>query len=490
MATLASIETPQVSNIEAEAALCGALMNPAARNIVDGIADKLKAEHFAEALHGRIFEAILSLHAQGKAANPITLKPYFDGDEAMKEVGGPSYLVQIMSASGVEVLAARDFADQIRELAQRRNLIDGLRGIIQGAQGQTDVAELVANAEDVLADAADVDHQATQLSAAKAVSRVLDGFQTRERGVSSGIPPIDSGLGPLLPKQLVIVAGRPSMGKSAVASSYGLGAASHGHGVLFISLEMSADELGERIAADFSFDSDVQVPYSAITAGRVTAEQGRQIARSVESLESLPFEIADLASASLSRINSLVRRTARKFKARGKNLELVIVDYLQLVRPDHKGKDRYEDVSEVSRGLKSLAKANGVSVLALTQLSRKVEERADKRPLDVLRRVPGHTWMTSAHPWLKFYPRDWRGDQALRAVSIAARGLWIEMLCVMHEASPYGHLILGGRAVSNDVLARVAGPWRGRVRRIARRARKRGSAQPHAKGSHLLTANG
>jgi replicative DNA helicase len=299
----------------------------------------------------------------------------------MKEVGGPSYLVKIMSSSGVEVIGARDFADQIRELAQRRKLIDGLRGIIQGAQGHTDVAELVAEAEDVLSDAADADHQAVQVTAAKAVSRVLEGFQTRATGVSSGIPPIDSGLGQLLPKQLVIVAGRPSMGKSAVASSYGLGAASRGHGVLFISLEMSADELAERIAADFCFDSDVQVPYAAITAGHVTAEQGRQIARSIDKLESLPFEIADLSSASLSRLNSLVRRTARKFKARGKRLELVIVDYLQLVRPDHKGKDRYEDVSEVSRGLKSLAKANGVTVLALTQLSRKVEERADKRPL-------------------------------------------------------------------------------------------------------------
>jgi replicative DNA helicase len=184
-----------------------------------------------------------------------------------------------------------------------------------------------------------------------------------------------------MPKHLVIVAGRPSMGKSAVASSYALGAASAGHGVLFVSLEMSAEELGERIAADLCFDSAVQVPYSAITDGRVTNEQGRQIARAYERLQSIPLSIVDLASCTIAKLNAIVRRHSRRMAAQGKKLDLVIVDYLQLVRPDRHTENRTQEITQVSIGLKAIAKEHGVAVMALAQLSRSVESRADKRPI-------------------------------------------------------------------------------------------------------------
>lgn len=377
---LAAIETQQISNVEEEAALLGALLRE--RALIDPIADKLRPEHFAEPLHGRIFDAIVKLHSEGKTVSPITLKSLFADDPAMLELGGPSYLVTIMGTSGAEVIGARDFADQIRELAQKRKLADELRDIIaQCHRGDSTSRALADAVEQALSGTVDSHEAATQLSAAECVRRVLDGFGKREVGVSSGIEPIDAGLGAILPKQLVILAGRPSMGKSAVASSYALGAASRGHGVLFVSLEMSAEELGERIAADLCFDSSCQVPYSSITDRRVTDEQGRQMARALDRLEQLPLTIIDTASCTVAKLNALVRRHARRLAAKGRKLDLVVIDYLQLMRPDRNTENRTQEITQVSIGLKAVAKEHGVGVLALAQLSRAVEQRQDKRPI-------------------------------------------------------------------------------------------------------------
>jgi replicative DNA helicase len=380
MASLAAVEPQPIANVEAEAALLGALMHE--RSLIDPIADKVRGGDFFEPLHGRIFDAICKLHNEGKVATPITLKPLFEDDPSISEVGGPSYLVKIMGSSGVAVIGAKDFAADIRALSEKRALLEGLhQAVVDGRKAESSPAELVSAVEAAIAGVTERDDAATQLSASEAVKRVLDGFNKREQGLVSGIGPIDGGLGAILPKQLVIVAGRPSMGKSAVASSYALGAASRGHGVLFVSLEMSAEELGERIAADICFDTSVQVPYSSITDGKVTIEQGRQIARAIDRLDQIPLSIVDLASCTVSKLNALVRRHARRMAARGKKLDLVIVDYLQLVRPDRNVENRTQEITQVSMGLKAIAKQHGVAVMALAQLSRSVESRSDKRPI-------------------------------------------------------------------------------------------------------------
>jgi replicative DNA helicase len=323
-----------------------------------------RPEHFFEPLHGRIFAAICKLHNEGKIANPVTLKPLFDDDPGMKEVGGASYLVTIMG-NGVAVIGARDFASDTRALAEKRKLIASLtETIIDGRKADVSPAELVSSVEQAIAGVTEQSDAAIQITAADAVKRVLDGFGKRESGISSGIRPIDEGLGALLPKQLVIVAGRPSMGKSAIASSYALGAASAGHGTLFVSLEMSAEELGERIAADMCFDTSCQVPYSAITDGRVTPEQGRQIARAYERLADIPLGIVDLASCSISKLNSIVRRHARRMAAKGKKLELVIVDYLghqAAIEIEQKVREDADAVASAISSLAERARAAGVA---------------------------------------------------------------------------------------------------------------------------------
>jgi len=376
---LAALETPQMANVEEEAALLGALMRE--RSLIDTVADRLTSEHFHEPLHGRIFDAILSLHGQGKTASPITLKPFFADDPAIMEVGGLSYLVTIMGTTGAEVIGAKGFADDIRELALRRKLIDGLREAIKAANDpKISASEIVSLAEEAVAESTYDDGGTRQFTASECISLVVDGLSSNEHGITSGIGSLDATLGPICRRNLVIMGGRPGMGKSAVASSYALGAASRGHGTLFVSLEMSAEELGERMASDLCFDTNCQVPYSAITSSRVAGEQGSSMARAADHIRDLPLSVIDVGSASLFKLNGLVRRHKRRMAAKGKRLELVIVDYLQLVSPDQREQTPYAAVSAVSRGLKALAKNHDVAVMALTQLSRKVEERQDRKP--------------------------------------------------------------------------------------------------------------
>jgi replicative DNA helicase len=373
------IEQPAIANAESEAALCGALMQENA--LIDQIADGLSPEDFSDQLFGRIFAAIVQERSLGRHANPVTLKRYFLDDPAMAELGGPGFLAQLTGSDTLRI-GAKDFAWTIRDLSQKRKLVEGLTEAIRAARmTEASVDEVAAMAEATLAGTSDDKEASTQSTAGQALKKMLGNLGQTERRIFSGIAPIDHQLGPILPKQLVIVAGRPAMGKSSVASSYALAAALRGHGTLFVSLEMSEEELSERIACDLCFDGPVQVPYSAVTSGIVSMPQRRAITEAAERIDRLPLRIEDRASVTLSRLNAIVRRTIRRMKADGQNLELVIVDYLQLVRSDRKNVDRYEEVSEVSRGLKALAKEHGVGVIALAQLSRAVEQRHDKRPI-------------------------------------------------------------------------------------------------------------
>jgi replicative DNA helicase len=248
--SLAVVEPARIENIEEEAALLGAMMQE--RSLIDQIADRLRSEHFAEPLHGRIFDAIVSLHSQGRPATPVTLKPLFSDDPAMKAVGGSSYLVTIMGSHGVAVIGAKGFADDIRELALRRKLIDGLKEIITAGHDQTNgLKQLVSGAEETLALIVPEGEAAKEISAANAVGALLKRIEEGlPPGVSSSIESLDAALGPIRRGDLAIIAGRPGMGKTLAALSYAKGAALQGHGVLFISLEMSSEQLAMRLAAN------------------------------------------------------------------------------------------------------------------------------------------------------------------------------------------------------------------------------------------------
>lgn len=371
---------PTLFNIEAEAALLGALLID--NRTIDAVVDRLGLADFFEPMHGRIFEAIARERALGNAVSPVTLRPYFEVDKAMQELGGPVYLARL-SADGQGLMAIRTLIDQIVELSRRRTLRAGL---IDAANACFDmelpVLEIVANADAALV-LPEANHSAREMSAAKAMAAMRESNVAGGPGVTcESIAPADESLGALRPGQLVVVAARPGMGKTAFAISYAAGAAQRGHGVLFVSLEMPSEDLAERLASDLAYGSHGReaVPYAAIRNRDLSDWQRSRLAQVESMAHELPLYITDPALLRIGQLDQKVRRFARRLAARGQRLDLVIVDYLQLLHPDTRGRSEYEAISEVSRTLKAIAKQHGVAVMALAQLSREVEKRPDKRP--------------------------------------------------------------------------------------------------------------
>ena len=380
--TPATPSLPQ--NIEAEAALIGALMID--NRLVEDVQLKLRAEHFFEPLHGRIYDAILRMTDKNMVANPVTLKPLFEADEAMKEVGGPAYLAQL-TGSGAAVIGARDFAQQIYDLALLRALVGVGREMVEGALDTSEeVAPLnqIERAESELYKVAEQgggegkaksfgDASKEALRVAEAALNSGGGLS----GVTTGLTELNSRMGGLHRSDLIILAGRPGMGKTSrflaeiadgIEPERSAGAA-----VAFFSLEMSADQLATRVLAERS-----EIPGEQIRAGKIGRNEFTRFARAASELNNLPLYIDDTPALTIAALRARARRLKRQ-----KGVGMIVVDYLQLLQGTgrgNSGENRVQEISEISRGLKQLAKELHVPVLALSQLSRAVEQREDKRP--------------------------------------------------------------------------------------------------------------
>jgi replicative DNA helicase len=382
-------------NVEAEAALLGALMVD--NRLVEDVQLKLRPHHFFEPLHGRIYEAILKLTDSNRVANPVTLRPLFESDESIKEVGGPAYLAQL-TGSGAAVIGARDFADQIYDLALLRALIGVGRDLVEGALDTSeDVAPLaqIERAESALYSVAEEGGaEGRAKSFADATKEALDMAERALNsgghlsGITTGLESLNSKVGGLHKSDLIIVAGRPGMGKSSLATNIAFSAAkrllqdqedkieagkSAGAAVALFSLEMSADQLATRILAEQSGISSEN-----LRMGRISQQEFRHLARAAAELQTLPLYIDDTPGLTIAALRTRARRLKRQ-----KGIGMVIIDYLQLLQGSGRGSsadNRVQEISEISRGLKQLAKELDVPVMALSQLSRAVEQREDKRP--------------------------------------------------------------------------------------------------------------
>ncbi len=387
--------TPSLpANVEAEAAVLGALMLD--NRLVEDIGLKLKPHHFHEELHGRIFEAILKLTDKNMVATPVTLRPMFESDEAMKEVGGTSYLANL-TGSGATLIAAKDFAQQIYDLALLRALIGVGRDLVESALDTSDSVAPLEQIERAESELYKVAEEGGAEGKAKSFAEATrDALQTAERalnsgghlsGLTTGLDSLNAKIGGLHNSDLIIVAGRPGMGKSALGTNIAFAAAqrflrdtedgiepekSGGAAAALFSLEMSADQLATRILAEQSGISSEN-----LRMGKISKQEFRQLARAAAELESLPLYIDDTPGLTIAALRARARRLKRQ-----KGIGLVIVDYLQLLQgTGRNGSDnRVNEISEISRGLKTLAKELNVPVIALSQLSRAVEQREDKRP--------------------------------------------------------------------------------------------------------------
>jgi replicative DNA helicase len=387
--------TPSLpANVEAEAALLGALMLD--NRLVEDVGLRLKPHHFHEELHGRIYDSILKLTDKNMVANPVTLRPMFEADEAMKQVGGAGYLATL-TGSGATLIAARDFAQQIYDLALLRALIGVGRDLVDSALDTSEEVAPLQQIERAESELYKVAEEGGAEGKAKSFAEATrDALQTAERalnsgghlsGVTTGLESLNGKIGGLHNSDLIIVAGRPGMGKSALGTNIAFAAAqrflrdvedgiepekSAGAPVAMFSLEMSADQLATRILAEQSGISSEN-----LRMGKISKQEFRQLARAAAELESLPFYIDDTPGLTIAALRARARRLKRQ-----KGIGMVIVDYLQLLQGTgrNSNENRVNEISEISRGLKTLAKELNVPVIGLSQLSRAVEQREDKRP--------------------------------------------------------------------------------------------------------------
>ncbi len=382
----------QPQNIEAEAALLGAILIH--NEAFDRVSDFLEPQHFSEDLHGRIYDVMRTLLRAGKVATPITLKGFLP--EA--DLGGmtvPQYLIRL-AADATTIINAADYGRAIYETALRRNLITIGEDIVNRA--------FDAQASDT--SRIQIEEAERHLYKLAETGRYEGGFQTFSHaiktavdmaaaaykrdgnlsGLATGLSDLDFKMGGLQKSDLIIIAGRPGMGKTALATNmaYNIAKAYKGSKsengdrlaidggmVGFFSLEMSAEQLAARVLAEQS-----GVPSYKIRRGDITPDEFAMLTDAAQEMSRIPLYIDQTGGISIAQLTARARRLKRQH-----GLDLLIVDYLQLLSGSaKKGENRVQELTEITTGLKSLAKELEVPVIALSQLSRQVESRDDKRP--------------------------------------------------------------------------------------------------------------
>ncbi|MCH1468999.1 MAG: replicative DNA helicase, partial [Planktomarina sp.] len=345
-------------------------------------------------VHARIFETAAARIAKNNLASPVTLKAFLEDDAGLAELGGPAYLMRLAGAA-ISSFAVRDYAEMIYDLAIRRELIDVGNEIAAKAARvdmQSEPKEQIVEAEQKLYALAEQGQteQGFQsfLTAVTDAVKVANAAYQREgglAGVSTGLIDMDKKLGGLHRSDLLILAGRPSMGKTSLATnvafniarSYKKGITPSGEegaidgGVVgFFSLEMSAEQLASRILSEVA-----EIPSNQIRRGDFTESEFRRIVDAAKELEAAPLFIDDTPALPISQLAARARRLKRTH-----GLDALFVDYLQLVRGTGRSENRVNEISEITMGLKAIAKELDIPVVALSQLSRQVENREDKRP--------------------------------------------------------------------------------------------------------------
>ncbi|MCH1562934.1 MAG: replicative DNA helicase [Rhodobacteraceae bacterium] len=379
-------------SIEAEQQLLGGLLNN--NDLYYSLEDKVDPEHFYDPVHSRIFEIVSTRIKDGKLASAVTVNTFLTEDEGLKELGGSSYLAQLMAGS-VASSAIKDYSKLVYDLAIRRELIILGQEISSRAQSikvDEQPEEQIILAEQNLYKIGDSGKSETGfksfLKALGEAVQVANAAHHRDgnlAGISTGFIDLDKKMGGLHSSDLIILAGRPSMGKTSLATNIAYNIAKsfkkndnadgtsetvNGGIVGFYSLEMSAEQLAARILSETA-----EIPSEQIRRGDMTESEFRRFVEAAKSIESSPLFIDDTPALTIAQLASRARRLKRTH-----GLDALIIDYLQLVRAGSSRDNRVNEISEITQGLKAIAKELNIPVIALSQLSRQVENRDDKRP--------------------------------------------------------------------------------------------------------------
>ena len=385
-------------NILAEQMLLGTILVD--NEMITKINEFLDADHFFDPIHKKIYSVINTFLEKGIIANPITLKNYFDKEDALKDKGGAKYLADLASLSAT-IINVYDYGRTIYDLALRRQLIHIGEEITNDAfnkeQGLS-ANEQIEIAEQKLYNIADdyLEHNQGFVQLNKpltaAIGKAQQAFKNKHKvsGIATDFVDLDELLGGFQDSDLVIVAGRPSMGKTALALNFAINccnallnnfantkekdASEKPKSVGFFSLEMSSEQIASRL---ISMSSGINT--SKLRTGHIDEEEFGYIVKASKELQELPLFIDDTPSLSIASLRTRARRLKRKH-----NLGILFVDYLQLLRPNNvnsRDHNRVQEISEITQGLKAIAKELHIPVVAGSQLSRAVEQREDKRPL-------------------------------------------------------------------------------------------------------------
>jgi replicative DNA helicase len=363
--------------------------------VYDRISGIVNESHFFDPVHGRVFEVAARRIQKNALASPVTLKAFLEDDEGLKELGGPVYLARLAGAA-ISIFAAKDYARLVYDLAIRRDLITIGHGIAEKAARvdvESEPKDQIVEAEQQLyklgeQGRVDKGFQSFLKAVTDAVNVANAAYQREGKlaGISSGLADLDKKLGGLHQSDLLILAGRPSMGKTALATNIAFNIAKaykrgvrpdgsegtvEGGIVGFYSLEMSSEQLAARILSEAA-----RVPSERIRRGEMEEDEFRRFLHEAKALEACPLFIDDTPALPISTLAARARRLKRTH-----GLDVLFVDYLQLVRPATiRSEGRVQEISEITQGLKAIAKELNIPVIALSQLSRQVESREDKRP--------------------------------------------------------------------------------------------------------------
>src|ERR687890_1977987 len=397
-ALIARLETaePQFrtppSNIEAEQALLGAIL--VNNDAYYRVSDFLEAGHFIEDLHRRIYEVATSLIKAGKIATPITMKTFL-GDQDLGGITVSQYLARL-AAEATTVINAEDYGRTIYDLAVRRNLInigEDMVNVAFDAPVETPPRDQIEETERRLYELAergryDGGFQRFSDALTHAIDMAAAAYKREGKlsGIATGLADMDRMMGGLQSSDLVILAGRPGMGKTALATNIAFNIAKayeaekqpdgslktvNGGIVGFFSLEMSSEQLATRIIAE-----QAGVPSYKIRRGDISEADFYKITEVAREMQTIPFYIDQTGGLSIAQLAARARRLKRQ-----RGLDMLVVDYLQLLSGSaKKGENRVQELTEITTGLKALAKELNVPLVALSQLSRQVESRDDKRP--------------------------------------------------------------------------------------------------------------
>ena len=369
------------NNIESEQSVIGSIL--LSNEIFDDINMLISSKNFYDPMHQKIFSAIESLIYKGMLANPITLKNFFENEK--DELNIPEYLVKITKFSS-STRQTIEYSKLIYDLYVKRELIKISGNVIDSAKlndPDNDGQKIIENFEKSLFDLAEKGSFNSSLvkfdeAMRQTIEMASNAYKNEDGivGVPSGLSDLDDRLGGLHKSDLVIIAGRPSMGKTALATNIAFNAAKkiqndgRKSSIAFFSLEMSSEQLSTRILAEQS-----RIKSNDIRRGKISEDQFDKFIETSKNVSELPLYIDETPAISIAAVSNRARRIKRLY-----GLDMVVVDYIQLMRASNFKEGRVQEISEITQGLKALAKELSVPVLALSQLSRAVEQRDDKKP--------------------------------------------------------------------------------------------------------------